>query len=94
MDFTLHFAILVMEKKMDVMQKNKIERFLYFTKSALFDCKSCLSEGHKLSQQKLRLLFQDKISQISLASTICSSLGEWTVTPNDSDVTWRCDGHF
>ena len=28
------------------------------------------------------------------ASTICSSLGELTVTPNDSDVTWRSDGHF
>ena len=28
------------------------------------------------------------------ASTICSSFGELTVTPNDSDVTWRIDGHF
>ena len=29
-----------------------------------------------------------------LASTICPSIGELTVTPCDSDVTWRSDGHF
>ena len=30
----------------------------------------------------------------TMASTICLSLGELTVNPNDSDVTWRSDGHF
>ena len=31
---------------------------------------------------------------LKLASTVCLSFGELTVTPNDSDDTWRSDGHF
>ena len=34
------------------------------------------------------------MSQKTMASTICSSLRELTVTPCDSDVTWRSDGQF
>ena len=30
----------------------------------------------------------------TMVSTICSSLEELMVTPCDSNVTWRSDGHF
>ena len=30
----------------------------------------------------------------TMAPTICLSFGELRVTPNDSDVPWRSDGHF
>ena len=30
----------------------------------------------------------------TMASTICSSLGELTVTPCDSGIAWRNDGQF
>ena len=32
--------------------------------------------------------------KVTWASTICQSFGELTVTPNDSDVTWKSDGHM
>ena len=42
-----------------------------------------------------------KVARISIgkrsaimASTACLSLGELMVNPNDSDITWRSDGHF
>ena len=38
--------------------------------------------------------FHRNFVKLTKASTVCLSLGELTITPNDSDVTWRSDGHF
>ena len=61
--------------------RNTMEKVLRNT----LRCQKNIRESSKL---------QMFILYVTEASTICSLFGESTITPNDSDITWRSDSHF
>ena len=81
-------------KKRDLIRVNSLNRrSLRAGQELIIPNSSEIIEGKIHPNEVLVLKATNEHDQV-MASAICSSLGELTVTLCDSDVTWRSDGYF